>query len=76
MRQLRDADEIDSWVKYDNHFYVNQEEEKDGSLVDLEEGTLGYCTTCYSNRVKENSRNEELADKNVPIIGLELFSGA
>ncbi|RDB21087.1 DNA (cytosine-5)-methyltransferase 1A [Hypsizygus marmoreus] len=76
VRQLTDAEEIDLWVKPDNHFYVNQDEDKDGDLIDMDDDTLPSCTPCYNQRLKKLRRDQELVNANDPIVSLELFSGA
>jgi len=75
VRQLAEADEIDEWVQYDDHFYVDLEEDDDGSLTEMDADALTHCTVCCDEQETRLSREEESMTRNGPLIGLELFSG-
>ena len=75
VRQLAEAGEIDDWVQHDDHFYVDLEQDDDGSLTEMDADALAYCTACYDERETRLSRKEKLITQNGPLIGLELFSG-
>lgn len=75
VRQLTEAAEIDEWVHHDDHFYVDLEEDDNGSLTEMDADALTHCTACYDERETRLSRKEKLTTRNSPLIGLELFSG-
>ncbi|KAF8077759.1 C5-DNA-methyltransferase [Lyophyllum atratum] len=76
VRLLTDAEEIDKWVRHDDHFYVNQEEVRDDDKLHDMKGTLERCDACHRARVAKLKRDKRLLSKNNPITCLELFSGA
>ncbi|EGO21115.1 hypothetical protein SERLADRAFT_417509 [Serpula lacrymans var. lacrymans S7.9] len=80
MHSSRD-DTIDDWCKHDNHFYVHQyanslKTDSLEELEELEEKNFTYCKQCYEDRKQTLRHTEELLQKNEPLRGLELFSGA
>lgn len=74
VRYLEDTDEIEEWVKHNDHYYFNQEGDK-RKLEPFDENDFDYCHLCYDQRVASLETFEKLAQKNEPLRGLELFSG-
>ncbi|KAK0441911.1 S-adenosyl-L-methionine-dependent methyltransferase [Armillaria borealis] len=62
VKHLVDQAAIRSWIKHDDHFYLNQVEDSEGGLIPLS-----------TNQLRDVRR---LRDRNSPLRGLELFSGA
>ncbi|KAH7923467.1 S-adenosyl-L-methionine-dependent methyltransferase [Leucogyrophana mollusca] len=76
-----DLDEIDNWVQHDDHFYMNQSADSPKApklkhLSDLSEDEFVSCEKCHLERVKVLNQRSRLLQKNGPINGMELFSGA
>ncbi|KAK0463813.1 S-adenosyl-L-methionine-dependent methyltransferase [Desarmillaria tabescens] len=68
---------IRSWIKHDDHFYLNQVEDSEGGLIPLSIKSWKKCKHgCFDDHEQELRDTRRLRDRNSPLRGLELFSGA
>ncbi|TFK42486.1 S-adenosyl-L-methionine-dependent methyltransferase [Crucibulum laeve] len=75
VRHLTDFNEIESWVKNEDHFYLNQV----GTIKQLctiEEDEFPICEVCDKEHARKIEHQEMLRLRNAPLRGLELFCGA
>lgn len=67
---------IRSWIKHDDHFYLNQVEDSEGGLIPLSTKSWKRCIHgCFDDHEQELRDARRLRDRNSPLRGLELFSG-
>ncbi|KAG6851305.1 hypothetical protein H0H93_011741 [Arthromyces matolae] len=77
IKQLADIEDINDWVRHDDHFYVNQGVDiETRELYDLDDDALEECDICESQRRRTWKEQQKLLARNGPIRCLELFSGA
>lgn len=65
------------WIQDDDHFYLNQVEDSEGGLIPLSTKSWKRCIhSCFDNHEQELLEVTRLRERNSPLCGLELFSGA
>ncbi|KAI9511110.1 S-adenosyl-L-methionine-dependent methyltransferase [Russula earlei] len=75
---------LEKWLSYENHFYVQDFSTKlsfmnmkgcdDLQMLDL--STFSYCEECYEGHIKTLEKQDSLKKENRPLQALEIFSGA
>ncbi|KAF9535246.1 S-adenosyl-L-methionine-dependent methyltransferase [Crepidotus variabilis] len=75
VRYLADPDVVDQWVRYDDHFYFNQQGTVD-ELEAMRKRDFGYCGECREADKAQQNDKEKYLDTNSKLVGLELFAGA
>lgn len=68
-------EEIDKWIRHDDHFYLNQKGDPRRGLFQVDKEDLEYCEECLESREADITRAENVLGQNAPLRGLELFSG-
>ncbi|KAK0239761.1 hypothetical protein EDD85DRAFT_949593 [Armillaria nabsnona] len=77
VKHLVEQAAIRSWIKRDDHFYLNQVEDSEGELIPLSTKSWKRCIHgCFDDHEQEVRDARRLRDRNSPLRGLELFSGA
>ncbi|KAG7448097.1 S-adenosyl-L-methionine-dependent methyltransferase [Guyanagaster necrorhizus] len=77
VKHLVDQAAIRSWIKHGDHFYLSQVEDPEGGFIPLSMKSWKRCKYgCFDGHEEELRDGRRLRDRNSPLRGLELFSGA
>jgi hypothetical protein len=73
VRDLTNADEIQDWIRYPDHFYVSGHRNAANTIL----GEIFMaCEQCLQRRIEKIKEEIEFLKKHAQPRGLELFSGA
>ncbi|KAK0484022.1 hypothetical protein IW261DRAFT_994609 [Armillaria novae-zelandiae] len=77
VKHTDDQADIRRWIQHDDHFYLNQVEDSEWRLIPLSTISWKRCIHgCFDDHKQELREARRLRERNSPLCGLELFSGA
>lgn len=74
VQHLTDANQIEAWIKHDDHFFLNQEGDEDELLV-TSKHNFTFCQKCHKDDEKVIHNTNQFLRENSKLTGMELFSG-
>ncbi|KAF9495862.1 S-adenosyl-L-methionine-dependent methyltransferase [Pleurotus eryngii] len=75
VQYITDRDEIEKWVKHDDHFYFSSDSNGQ-TLLPVPPNSSHSCMVCVNDRMDEISKAGLVRLRNQALCGLELFAGA
>jgi DNA (cytosine-5)-methyltransferase 1 len=74
VQHLTNEDQIEAWIKHDNHFFLNQEGDED-ELWMISKHDFSLCEQCHKDAQKVIRNTNHFLRENSKLTGMELFSG-
>ena len=74
VQHLTDENQIEAWIKHDNHFFLNQEGDEEKLLMTSRDD-FSFCKQCHEDARKAIHITNQFLRENSKLTGMELFSG-
>ena len=74
VQHLTDENQIEAWIKHDNHFFLNQEGDEEKLLMTSRDD-FSFCEQCHKDARKAIHNTNQFLRENSKLTGMELFSG-
>ena len=74
VQHLTDENQIEAWIKHDNHFFLNQEGDEE-ELSMISRHNFSFCEQCHKDDRKVIKNANQFLRENSKLTGMELFSG-
>ncbi|KAJ3515085.1 hypothetical protein NLJ89_g1982 [Agrocybe chaxingu] len=72
---MTEKNNIQRWIKHDDHYYVNQEGDEE-HLTPMNEEDVKHCKICRNEDRERRMIIKKFGQTNSKLVGMELFSGA
>ena len=74
VQHLTDENQIEAWIKHDDHYFLNQEGDEEELLMTSRQDFL-FCEQCHKDARKIIHNTNQFLRENSKLTGMELFSG-
>jgi DNA (cytosine-5)-methyltransferase 1 len=74
VQHLTDESQIESWIKHENHFFLNQEGDEEELLM-TSRHDFSFCKQCHKDARNVIHNAYQFLRENSKLTGMELFSG-